>query len=423
VAAPTVATHPCRFETLNDIQSPAVAGQLAVPLIASRAEALERARALLPRIRARAERAEQERRIPDETIRELLDAGLFNIATPRAHGGADLGFATLVDVTTLLASACGSTGWVFGVLTGHAWMTGLFPPETQAEVFADPRVLIGSVFRLAGKTEPVPGGYRITGAEGRFCSGIDFSSWVVVGNAVQRVAAPAEPRFLLVSMDDVDIVDDWFTAGMRGTGSRTIRIADAFVPEHRTVLTADLMKGLSPGARHHASAPHFSVPFPVGQPFSLIGAPLGMARGALDVLAESLTGKLASMLPEQAGEQGALFARYARAAADIDAAYALVLRDAELLDSLRDPAALATVEKARVQRNLAYAAQACRYAVTSLFEASGGSGVYDSSVLQRAWRDVGCATAHAAFNWDGAASGFGRARLGVAASRFTGMRR
>lgn len=407
---------------MTDTQSRAVRGASPILPIANRAQALDLARQLVPRIRARAERTEQERRIPQETLHELLDAGLFNIATPRTYQGADLGFAALAEVTATIAAACGSTGWVYGVLTGHAWMTALFPPETQAEVFANPRALVGSVFRLSGKTIPVPGGYRLTGAEGRFCSGVDFSDWVVVGNAVQRPDALPEPRFLLVPRQDIEIVDDWFTAGMRGTGSRTIRIADAFVPEHRTVLTGDLMKGASPGARHHGAG-HFSVPFAVGQPFSLIGAPLGMARGALDTLAASLGEKLSAMSPEQAGEQGALYVRIAEAAAQIDAAEALVLRDASWLDELREPAALAPLDVARIHRDLAYAAQACRYATTSLFEAAGGSGIYNSSTLQRFWRDANCATAHAAFNWDGAATGFGRARLGVAPSRFAGGRR
>ena len=394
-----------------------------VPLLASRAEALEKVRALVPRIRARAEKAESDRRIPDETIAELLDAGLFNIATPRASGGANLGFATLVEVASAIASACGSSGWVYGVLTGHSWMAALFPPQAQAEVFANPRVLTASVFRLGGKTIPVDGGYRLVGGEGRFCSGIDFADWVIVGNAVHRPDGTTEPRFLLVSTQDVEIVDDWFTAGMRGTGSRTIRVKDAFIPEHRTVLSADLMRGTSPGATHHKDAPNYSVPFAVAQPFSLIGAPLGMARSAVDTLAESLTKKFGAMPVEQASEQGALFVRLAKAAADVDAAEALILRDAALLDALTDPAKLSAVDRSRVQRDLAYAAQSCRYAVTSLFEAGGGSGIYDSSALQRIWRDVNSATAHMAFNWDDAAANFGRFRLGLPPSRFAGPRR
>jgi len=388
----------------------------------SRAEALERARALLPGIRSRAERAELERRLPDETIAELRDAGLFALVTPKRYGGAELGFAGLVEVASTLASACGSTGWVYGVLTGHAWMAALLAPEAQAEVFADPHVLIAGVFRLNGTTVPVEGGYRLSGASGRFCSGIDFSSWVIVGNAVHRPDAPPEPRYLLVPVKDCEIVDDWYTAGMRGTGSRSIRIAEAFVPEHRTVLSSALMRGTSPGAEHHHGSRTYAVPFPIGLPFSLIGTPLGLARSALETLTESLAPRLGAMPVEQAGEQGALFARIARAAVELEAAECLVLHHAMRLET-SDPAQMSALERARIIRDLAYAAQSCRYAVTRLFEASGGSGVYSSSPLQRIWRDANTSAAHTAFSWDEAATHFGRAHFGLVPSRFGGPRR
>jgi alkylation response protein AidB-like acyl-CoA dehydrogenase len=391
--------------------------------IAGRDAALAAVRALLPGIAARAARTEAERRIPAETIQELLAAGLFDIATPRCFGGAELGFQTLVEICAALAAACGSTGWVYGVLAGHAWMVSLFPGKAQEEVFGSQNALTASVFRLSGKTVPVEGGFRLTAGEGRFCSGIDFAGWVLVGNAVQRAQGPPEPRFLLVPRADVEIIDDWFTTGMRGTGSRSIRIADSFVPEHRTVAIADLSRGTAPGAALHSASPGYSAPFPVAQPFSLVGAPLGMARGALELLCESLSRKLASAPLEQAAEQGALFARLAGAGAEIDSAEALVRRDAALLDAAAEPGKLTAVERAGLQRDLAFAAQRCRRAVSSLFEAAGGSGIYDSSALQRIWRDVSAATAHTAFNWDEAATGFGRAKLGLAPSRFAGPRR
>jgi alkylation response protein AidB-like acyl-CoA dehydrogenase len=388
-----------------------------------RQRALAAAHALLPGIRSRATRTETERRIPKETIDELLGAGLFDVATPRRFGGSELGFRALVQISEALASACGSTGWVYGVLCGHAWMVSLFPAEAQAEVFGSPCALTASVFRMGGRTVAAPGGYRLLEGEGRFCSGIDHSGWVVVGNAIQQADGASVPSFLLIPRTDIEIVDDWFTAGMRGTGSRSIRIKDAFIPAHRVVAIGDLARGTSPGATLHRDSPGYSAPFPVAQPFSLIGAPLGMARSALEMLCESLSPRLTGMPPEQAGEQGALLARIARASADIDAAHTLILRDAELLDNATDPANLSAVQRALILRDFAFAAQSCRSAVTQLFEAAGGSGIYDSSALQRTWRDVNAAASHTAFNWDNAATGFGRARLGLPPSRFTGPRR
>jgi alkylation response protein AidB-like acyl-CoA dehydrogenase len=394
------------------------AASAAVPVMASRTEALERVRALLPAIAARAKRTDKERRTPDETIAELRAEGLFGVVTPKSFGGSQLGFGAMVEITAEIAAVCGSTGWVYGVLTGHNWMLGLFSAEAQAEVFGDSAALTASVFRLGGVTTPVDGGYRLVGGEGRFCSGIDHSSWVIVGASAPRPDGPPQPLFLLIPISDVEIVDDWFTAGMRGTGSRSIRIADAFVPAHRAIAVADMAVGKTPGALHHNDSPAYSLPFGVGQPFSLIGAPLGMARGALATAAESMGKKFAAMSLEQSGEQGAAFARIAAASADIDAAFALIEADCARLDAATLPLNLPPLARAGFSRDLAYAAQKCRYAVTSLFEAGGGSGVYDSAPMQRYWRDINAAAAHAAFTWDDAAPTYGRALLGLPPSKF-----
>jgi hypothetical protein len=214
---------------------------------------VERARALLPRIRARARQVDSDRIVPTETIRELIEAGLFGVVMPRVLGGSELGFETLVRTTVEIASACGSSGWVYGVLAGHSWLINLFPVEAQREIYKNPATLISTLFRFGGEVRAVPGGYQLTGGEGRFCSGIDHADWVIIGSLVSREGAPPEPRFFVIPRSVItEIVDDWYVAGMRGTGSKTIRVAEAFIPEHFSVSAAE-MAGGSAGAKFHGS--------------------------------------------------------------------------------------------------------------------------------------------------------------------------
>ncbi len=404
--------------TSEKSQTPDTAG--AVRPLVNGAEALARTLRLLPDIRARARYADEHRRLPDETIEALRASGLFGIATPKKFGGSELGFGALVDVSAALASACGSTGWVFGVLTGHNWMVALFPEEAQREVFADPRTLTATVFRLQGTTVREGSGYRLTGGEGRFCSGIDYSDWVIVGNAVQLPDGTSEDRFLLVPRSDVEVVDDWHTVGMRGTGSRTIRIENAFIPEYRTIRSSDAVGGTTPGARLHGPKSIYSVPFPIAQPFSLVGTPLGIMAGAVEAFTQSLKRKVSGYASEQIGEQGLIFDKLAEAAADCDAARGLIMADCALVDAFGD---FTRVDRTRIQRDFAYAARTCRKVVTSLFEVSGGSGIYNTSVDQRFWRDGSSATAHTAFNWTSASAEFARAVLDLPRSPFAGSRR
>jgi len=390
---------------------PLAAGPLDTAAAAARAAALQRARALAPALRARAAEADAERRLPQATIDELLEAGLFGVIRPRSFGGEELGIASLVEITAELAAACGATGWVYGVLAGHGWLLNLFPVAAQEEILDDPNALTATVFRLGGKAERVDGGYRLTDATGRFCSGIDFASWVIVGNAVHNGNGPPEPRFFVVNRRDIEVVDDWFTVGMRGTGSRSIRIRDAFVPEHFSVTLESLAMGSSPGAATH-KAPLYKTPFQLVAPFSIIGAPLGIARGAVETFRAGLQPFLAGQSQDEVAGKAATLARIGQASAEADAAFALVHAAAMKIDRMTDPQSITPEDRARFPRDWAWAAQTSREAVSRLFTAAGGNATFEGSDIQRQWRDVNAAAQHFAFVWDNAMTDYGRVALG-----------
>ena len=73
------------------------------------AEAVAKANALVERLRSRAAEVDAERRISDESIAEINDAGLFRISAPRMFGGSQLGISPLIQTVATIASGCGST--------------------------------------------------------------------------------------------------------------------------------------------------------------------------------------------------------------------------------------------------------------------------------------------------------------------------
>lgn len=383
------------------------------------ADALAAARALGPELRERAARCDTLRNVPEETIEDFQQSGLLHLMVPRKFGGAGLGFTEIVNTGAEIAAACGSSGWVYCVLAGHNWCVALLPEPAQAEVFASPRTLTASIFRYPAEVKAVEGGYRLMNGRGRFSSGIDYADWVLLGVTVVRGGGPPEARMVLVPRSDIEVVDDWHTFGMRGTGSRTVKIAEAFIPEHRSCSMADLARGTSPGASLHADTRTLRVPFSVGAAWCLVGAPLGMARGAYAAFAAGSAGKLRELRAEQIAEKGPLFARLSSAAAEIDASVALILADSALLDGVETPAELDLPMRARLRRDLAFAVNRCRYAVNCLFEAAGGSAIYDGEALQRVWRDLNAAAAHVAFGWDDAVNDFARASLGLPPSAYS----
>ena len=69
--------------------------------------------------------------------------------------------------------------------------------------------------------------------------------------------------------------------------------------------------------------------------------------------------------------------------------------------------------RAKCRRDKAFTAQTARKAVNTLYEECGGSGLYESSDLQRLWRDTNAAAAHHGLTNDWIAVGSAKTAIGV----------
>src|ERR1043165_6451598 len=120
-----------------------------------------RAEQLLPALRERAPRCEELRRLPDETLRDFHDTGLFRFQQPRRVGGSELDFVAAVTFGALFARACASSAWNFINLGTHPMLLALFPPQAQDDVWnVSVDALIASSFVFpAGRARKVDGGY------------------------------------------------------------------------------------------------------------------------------------------------------------------------------------------------------------------------------------------------------------------------
>lgn len=377
-------------------------------------EALQRARALAPELAARARETEAARRIPAASLAALHDAGLMRLLQPRRVGGAELPFAVLVEVTAELAGACASTAWVFANLASHHWMLGMWPRQAQDEVWGeDADTLTGaSLIFPAGRACAADGGYRLSG-RWSFASGIDACAWVMLGAVLESEDAQhGEYRLFLLPRADYEVIDTWFVAGLAGTGSKEVAVADAFVPAYRSLALNDTQGGATPGSAANPGA-LYRIPLLPTFGYVVAGVPLGIAAGALALFSGEGRTRLASYSGRNMADFESVQARLAEAAARADAARLILARGCERIMQLaEDAAAPGLLDKARLRRDCAYAARLAVEAVDQLFQASGGSALYTHHPAQRAFRDAHAATAHIALNWDAAASVYGRAVLG-----------
>src|SRR5262249_10777713 len=157
----------------------------------TRQDVLDRVRALAPKFGTRATAAEDARRISDESAQDMLAAGLARILVPTRFGGYGLDFDTWLDAVLEISRFDASQGWCAALITHHAHLVGQFPEEAQQAVWAQgPDVAIAASFAPTVQAAPVEGGYRVSGQHSAFASGVDHSSWVIVGGMAQEQAGP-----------------------------------------------------------------------------------------------------------------------------------------------------------------------------------------------------------------------------------------
>src|SRR5262249_7076805 len=163
---------------------------------------------------------------------------------------------------------------------------------------------------------------------------------------------------------DFEIRDDWFTMGLRGTGSKTVVINDAFIPDDHVLLVKDLSSGKAPGARLHSNpfyhaAFDFTFSLPVGMPA------VGAAYGFVKAVEQRLKSRISGSNPVQAREAMMNLTRLSHASAEIDAARALLLKDVREF-CFSDASNFTDLDKTRCRRDTSFAAQSARRAVNEL---------------------------------------------------------
>ena len=255
------------------------------------AEAMRRAREVVPLLRERAQAAEDARMLIRANEQLLHEAGLFRFHQPKAFGGMELPFVAVVDIPAELARGCPSTAWNVGNVGCHHWILGYYDPETQREVWeANPDALIASSIALAaGRARKADGGFIVNG-RWPFSSAVDNCEWNMLAVTVHGDdgKTPIDWRLCLVPKSDYEIIDTWYAMGMAATGSKDIAVTELFVPERRA-LALQRCRG---GAEHPGAALNpgslFRIPVVAASSHPLAPAALGAAEGAYELFTQAM---------------------------------------------------------------------------------------------------------------------------------------
>ncbi|MGV6476768.1 p-hydroxyphenylacetate 3-hydroxylase oxygenase component [Azotobacter vinelandii] len=375
---------------------------------------LENLNIILPQIASNAVRAEKERMVPEENISLLKSIGMHRAFQPKAYGGMEISLPEFADCVAMLAGACGGTAWAFSLLCTHSHQLAMFSKQLQDEIWGEnPDATASSSIAPFGRIEETEGGVILNGEMG-WSSGCDHAEWAIVGFRRKNAEGELIYSFGVIPRRDYEIRDDWFSVGMRSSGSKTLVIKDAFVPNHRIEAAKDMMEGRSKGYGLYPDSKIFYTPYRPYFASGFAAISLGVAERMLAAFQEKTKSRVRAYTGANVGTATPALMRLAESTHQVAAARAFLEKTWQEHAEYGERHQYPSRETLAFWRtNQAYAVKMCIQAVDRLFGAAGATSWFEDNEMQRLFRDSHMTGAHAYTDYDVCAQILGRELMGL----------
>lgn len=176
--------------------------------------------------------AEINSTVSENVINLLKESKITRMMLPKEYGEPQVSLKEFSDIVRTVSSYNISAGWLTYLYPLHNILPAYLEKQTRDEI-VNQGGLICDVFAAVGKAEKVDGGYNISGVW-NFASGVLYSDWIGLGVAAE--VDDSDKREIVMPIfhkDQVEIIKNWDTFGLRGTGSNQVKVDNVFVPTNR----------------------------------------------------------------------------------------------------------------------------------------------------------------------------------------------
>lgn len=356
-------------------------------------ELLTSAARLQPLLRENACLIDATRRLPDEVIDGLTNAGFFRLLKPRQFGGYEVRQRTILDVLETLGQANGMVAWLVSVGATAAAFVRCASEQVQSEIFSSPDTLIAGSLN-PGTAHRVDGGLSVSGSW-PFSSGAPQADWVTLCAAISdEIDRSTQPYVCFVPASHVQLRDTCHTMGIRGTVSQTFSAEKLFVPERRTIALSSLMS-----AETFLGEAQYQLPLGTLATLLLLGPLLGVGKAAAEMVIDAAPSKPTRQASfAQPADSVGVQIQLTEAKLKLQTARLHAVAVADALDEGTTAEGDARYPLAQARAQCGYAARQVLDAIQVLISVYGAVEFAESRPMQRYWRDASVATRHAALN-------------------------
>ena len=353
----------------------------------------------------RADQAQSEKRgtYSPEMHERFKQAGFYRILQPKMFGGYEFDLTVFSRVMVEVARGCPGTGWCLTLGSGHALnVAALFSQSAQTKIFGSEGHFAAPLRGIPqGVAKPVEGGWLVDGVWD-YCSGVPYSTHAIVGVRIEGATAGGPPQLgvAIVPRAGWEMLDNWGgVIGMRASGSNSVRIENAFIPDEFLVRqnVFDMNIQALPGYKLHGN------PLYAGRMFGFFQTEIssimvGLGYAALDEFEDIIAAKQkAPTLPGPGASLDDFYRAHGLAMGRLEAASHALNGGARSYEAycrrgVEDVRQYTDSDDMLIQAGLQQAARLAFEAVDLLYCAAGTSiAANNGTRMQRYFRDVSMA--------------------------------
>lgn len=372
---------------------------------------VDRAEQMTARLLERGAAAETAGRLSEQTISEVVDAGLMRATVPRRFGGLEVDYRHVPAIQRALGHGCLATAWTIGINIQHNFQLGFYPFEAQQEVWdRGPDTFAPGYIVPGGTALPVPGGYRLKG-HWRYGSGFPHGHWILL-SAFEIVNGEQGPlRRFILPVADCQAKNNWHISGLAATGTWDCLLDDVFVPSHRSMLASGMMDGTAPGIAANPGPLWRIALIPFYYP-NMAAMMLGAAEGVHRLVCEQTRKRVFSYGGAHAADLAYVRSNLGRHTVTLEAAAAMLQTQIARVESASQHSGLGSAQdRFPIRPACTWAVKQARSVVNELCDQAGTSSFLLSSPLQRFQREINVLSSHAFYEFDRQLTAYGQLLL------------